>query len=159
MSGVGDDSSLALVPDSYDSPVARELIDELQEEYVIRYGGRDETPVDPTQFAQPAGTFVVMYDGDVPVGCAGLRRRSDTEVEVKRMFVRKPFRGKGLSRWLLAHIEEVAREMGYQRIMMETGLEQPEAMKLYETSGYDEIPGFGYYADAPENRCYAKTLR
>lgn len=153
-----DDNALALVPESYGSLVARELIEELQEEYIVRYGGRDETPVDPTQFAPPAGAFVVMYDGDVAVGCAGLRRHSDTDVEVKRMFVRKPFRGKGLSRWLLAHIEDVARDMGYQRILMETGLEQPEAMKLYETSGYDDIPGFGFYADAPENRCYAKLL-
>ena len=158
MSVERDDSGLALVPESYDSLVALELIEELQEEYVLRYGGRDETPVDPTQFAPPAGAFVVMYDDDVPVGCAGLRRHNDTDVEVKRMFVRRAFRGKGLSRWLLAHIEDVAREMGYQRIIMETGLEQPEAMKLYETSGYHEIPGFGYYADAPENRCYAKKL-
>ena len=158
MSSERDDSSLTLVPESYDSLVARDLIEELQEEYVVRYGGRDETPVDPTQFSPPAGAFVVMYDGKVPVGCAGLRHHTDTDVEVKRMFVRKPFRGKGLSRWLLAHIEEVAKAMGYQRILMETGLEQPEAMKLYETSGYDEIPGFGYYADAPENRCYAKAL-
>lgn len=158
MSVERDDSGLALVPENYDSRVARELIEELQEEYVVRYGGRDATPVDPQQFAPPGGAFVVMYDGDTPVGCAGLRGHNDADVEVKRMFVRKPFRGKGLSRWLLAHIEEVAKEMGYRRVLMETGIQQPEAMKLYETTGYEEIPGFGYYADAPESRSYAKNL-
>ena len=142
----------------YDGDIAVALIEELQDEYIVRYGGRDDTPVDPGQFAPPDGAFVVMFDGEVPVGCAGLRRHDDRDVEVKRMFVRKPFRGKGLSRWLLAHIEDEARNMGYQRILMETGLAQPEAMALYESSGYDAIPGFGYYADAPENRCYAKTL-
>ncbi len=143
---------------AYDAPAAKVLIEELQQEYVARYGGRDDTPVDPAQFAAPAGAFLVMrVDGDL-AGCAGLRRHDDDRVEVKRMFVRSTFRGRGLSRWLLARVEEQARALGYTRVLMETGLRQPEAMHLYATSGYEPIPGFGHYANAPENRCYAKDL-
>ena len=143
---------------AYDSPVAMALIEELQQEYVVRYGGRDDTPVDPAQFAAPAGAFLVMrVDGEV-AGCVGLRRHDDRRVEVKRMFVRPAFRGRGLSRWLLARVEDQGRTLGYTRVLMETGLKQPEAMHLYETSGYQLIPGFGHYAQAPENRCYAKDL-
>ncbi len=142
----------------YDSPEAHVLIEELQEEYVIRYGGRDETPVDPDDFAPPRGTFLLAHrDGEV-VGCAGMRRRSRTEVEVKRMFIRQPFRGRGYSRGLLALIEDEARTLGFTRVLMETGLAQPEAMSLYESSGYERIPGFGHYRNEPQNRCYAKEL-
>lgn len=142
----------------YDSPSAHQLIEELQEEYILRYGGRDETPVDPDDFAPPQGSFFLVYrDGDV-VGCAGMRRRSEEDVEVKRMFVRRPFRGRGYSRDLLALVEDEARTLGFSRVLMETGLAQPEAMHLYETSGYERIPGFGHYRNEPQNRCYAKTL-
>lgn len=142
----------------YDSPEAHLLIEELQDEYVIRYGGRDETPVDPDDFAPPRGTFLLAYRDGRLVGCAGMRRRSDGDVEVKRMFIRRPFRRRGYSRDLLALIEDEARTMGFTRILMESGLGQPEAMSLYESSGYDRIPGFGHYRNEPQNRCYAKAL-
>lgn len=142
----------------YESDVVDEMIEELQREYVVRYGGRDETPVDPTQFRPPSGTFLLMTIGSIAVGCAGLRRHDQSSVEVKRMFVRSEYRGRGLSRGLLQRIEREAGVLGYSRIVMETGLKQPEAMHLYETSGYQPIPGFGHYANAPQNRCYAKAL-
>jgi GNAT superfamily N-acetyltransferase len=135
-----------------------DLIEELQEEYVVRYGGRDDTPVDPEQFAPPTGSFLVATQDGEPVGCGGLRRHDEQQVEVKRMFVRTPFRGRGLARVLLAALEDEARSLGYRRILMESGTAQPEAMALYESSGYERIPGFGYYRDSPENRCYAKDL-
>ncbi|HEX5018400.1 MAG TPA: GNAT family N-acetyltransferase [Actinomycetes bacterium] len=142
----------------YDSHEAQQLIAELQEEYTERYGGPDETPVDPDEFEAPDGAFFVAHrDGEL-VGCAGMRRFSTTEVEVKRMFIRRPFRGRGWSRTLLALVEDEARALGFSRILMETGLRQPEAMALYESSGYEPIPGFGHYRDAPGNRCYAKQL-
>jgi len=142
----------------YDAPEVHDLIEELQQEYVIRYGGRDETPVDPDEFSPPAGSFLVAYLDDEPVGCGGLRRHDDEQVEGKRMFVRSPFRGQGLSRLLLAALEDEARELGYRRILMESGTKQPEAMALYESSGFESIPGFGYYRNEPANRCYAKDL-
>ena len=148
--------TLETVP--YDSPEAHLLIEELQDEYVIRYGERDQTPVDPDDFAAPRGTFLLAYrDGEL-VGCAGMRRRSEVDVEVKRMFIRRPFRGRGYSRGLLALIEQEASSLGFARILMESGLAQPEAMGLYESSGYERIPGFGHYRDKPQNRCYAKAL-
>ena len=142
----------------YDSDIATTMVEELQQEYVIRYGGRDATTVEPDQFAPPSGAFFIVYVDGEPAGCSGLRRHDDDNVEVKRMFVRRPFRGRGLSRWLLAQVEERGRALGYRRMLMETGQQQPEAMHLYETSGYEPIPGFGHYAQAPENRCYAKDL-
>lgn len=150
--------TFSVARERYDSPDAQMLIEEVQGEYVIRYGGRDETPVDPADFTPPEGTFLLLHRDATLVGCAGLRRRSDEDVEVKRMLVRQAYRGRGYARELLALVEEEARSMGFARIMMETGLAQPEAMALYESSGYEPIPGFGYYRNEPQNRCYAKKL-
>jgi GNAT superfamily N-acetyltransferase len=142
----------------YDSDEARQLITELQSEYVERYGGPDATPVDPDEFTSPNGAFFVGHRDGEPVGCAGLRRHSATDVEVKRMFIRRPFRGRGWSRTLLRLLEDEARRLGFERIILETGLQQPEAMGLYQSSGYGAIPGFGHYRESPLNRCYAKEL-
>ena len=59
---------------------------------------------------------------------------------------------------MLAHLERTAAEAGAEAMILETGTAQPEAMALYESSGYTPIPSFGYYRHAPLNRCYAKTL-
>jgi len=142
----------------YDDPVVDALVEELQEEYVVRYGSRDGTPVDPGQFAEPAGSFLVARVDGIPVGCVGLRRHDAERVEVKRMFVRAPYRGRGLARALVRASEEEARRLGYRVVLMESGTAQPEAMALYESSGYLPTPGFGYYKDSPLNRCYAKSL-
>ena len=142
----------------YDDATSHALIAELQEEYVDRYGGPDVTPVDPDEFAPPRGAFLVLTVDSEPVACAGLRRHDDQRVEVKRMFVRRPFRRRGLSRGLLAAVEDEAVRLGYRRILLETGSAQPEAVALYRSSGYDQISGFGYYADEPGNLCFAKDL-
>ena len=143
----------------YDSAEAQRLIGELQREYTERYGGPDETPLDALEFEPPSGAFFVAHrDGEL-VGCAGMRRHTDSDVEVKRMFIRRPFRGRGWSRMLLSLVESEAVTLGFSRILIETGDMQPEAMSLYETSGYEPIPGFGHYRDEPGNRCYAKTLK
>jgi GNAT superfamily N-acetyltransferase len=92
----------------YEDAVVHLLVEELQDEYVHRYGDRDGTPVDPSQFAPPTGTFLVVRVDDEPAGCVGLRRHDDERVEVKRMFVRKPFRGRGLARRLIAASEDEA---------------------------------------------------
>jgi GNAT superfamily N-acetyltransferase len=67
--------------------------------------------------------------------------------EIKRMFVREPARGRGLARLLLAHLESTAFEAGIRRFVLETGLEQPDAVALYRSSGYVDVPPFGHYAD------------
>lgn len=143
---------------------ALRLIDEVQEEYVVRYGGRDETPLDPLMFEPPTGTFLVGYVDDAPVATGAWRRSgvvalgTDRTAEVKRMYVARAARGRGLARQMLAALEESAREHGFEAVVLETGLRQPEAIGLYESAGYLPIPPFGYYRDAPLSRCYARRV-
>lgn len=150
-------------------PDSATLVEAVQQEYVARYGGRDESPIDPTYFEEPLGAFFVGYLEETPVVTGAWRRRTDVVVdslvgttsltaEVKRMYVAPAARSLGLARAMLAYLEETARRAGVEAMVLETGIRQPEAIRLYETSGYHRVPGFGFYRDAPLSRCYAKTL-
>ncbi|HVV76207.1 MAG TPA: GNAT family N-acetyltransferase [Mycobacteriales bacterium] len=151
-------SDLEIREEAYDSAVAQQLIAAVQAEYVVRYGGPDEGPIDGSEFRPPHGLFIVGYLGTEPVATGGLRQHAEGEVELKRMYVVPEARGKGLARVMLAALEERARGMGASRIVLETGDRQPEAVSLYETSGYERIEGFGFYACAPLSLSFEKRL-
>lgn len=146
-------------------PDAALLVEDVQLEYVARYGGRDETPLEPGYFEPPNGAFFVGYLDGRPVATGAWRRRRDVVVdgldqsaEVKRMYVAPSARRRGLARAMLTHLEGTARAAGAEVVVLETGLAQPEALALYESSGYTPIPGFGFYKDAPQSRCFARRL-
>ena len=149
----------------FDHPDATALIAELQQEYVRRYGGQDVTPVDITEFAAPRGLFLVGYLHGEPVACGGWRAHegdepgfADGDAEIKRMYVVPAARGRGLARTVLAELERTAATAGRRRLVLETGLRQPEAIGLYTSSGYGEIPRFSVYRCEASSRCYAKLL-
>jgi ribosomal protein S18 acetylase RimI-like enzyme len=149
----------------FTSPDALQLVAEVQAEYVTLYGGPDDTPLDPTMFDAPAGAFFVGYLDDVPVAMGGWRLRPDVprlggrlSAEIKRMYVAPHGRRRGLARALLAHLEETARNSGADVIVLETGTAQPEAIALYESSGYEPVEKFGHYSWSPKQRCYGKRL-
>lgn len=145
---------------------ALRLVAEVQLEYVARYGGTDDTPLDAAMFEPPTGSFFVAYDGDEPVASGAWRRRSDVPVlgvsetaEVKRMYVVPRAQRRGLARRMLAHLEATAAEAGVEVLVLETGTLQPEAIALYTSAGYVPVPGFGHYRDSPLSRCFATDLR
>jgi len=157
--------ALRLEPVRLDHPDALALIAEVQQEYVVRYGGPDESPIDPTMFDPPGGAFFVGYLGAVPVATGGWKRRSGiaafgrtVPAEVKRMYVAPAGRRQGLARAVLAHLETTAHAAGADVMVLETGTAQPEAIALYESSGYVQIEKFGHYAWSPQSRCYGKRL-
>jgi GNAT superfamily N-acetyltransferase len=150
---------------AYDHPDARALIAEVQQEYVRRYGEQDITPVDPAEFAPPRGLFLVGYLDGAPVACGGWRAHdsdepefADGDAEIKRMYVVPAARGRGLARAVLAALERTAVEAGRRRIVLETGLAQPEAIALYRSSGYERVVNFGAYRCHPQSVCFAKPL-
>ncbi|WP_319804177.1 GNAT family N-acetyltransferase [Nocardioides dongkuii] len=156
---------LEVVRVGYDHPDAVRLVEEVQAEYVARYGGRDESPVDPALFLPPRGSFFVGYRPDGDAVATGAWRHSGVEAlgttrtaEIKRMYVVPRAQRRGHARRVLAHLEATARAAGYQALVLETGSQQPEAMALYESAGYVLIAPFGYYRDSPVNRCYGKRL-
>ena len=145
-------------------PDAQLLVEAVQEEYVVRYGGRDESPVDPRDFEDPLGRFFVGYLDGVPVATGAWRRSSvralgvEVTAELKRMYVVPAAQRRGLARQVLAHLEATAAQAGIEALVLETGIAQPEAIALYESSGYVPIPGFGHYRDSDLSRCFGRVL-
>jgi GNAT superfamily N-acetyltransferase len=154
-------SDLDIRAESMDSEAAQTLIGHVQQEYVKRYGGFDETALESAEFAPPNGAFFVGYLDGIAVICGGWRALPSwpRTAEIKRMFVLADYRRLGLARLLLAHIEDSARDAGYDRLWLETGENQPEALALYASSGYEPIEGYGHYKDAPLGRPMGKSLR
>jgi ribosomal protein S18 acetylase RimI-like enzyme len=149
----------------YDHPDSKKLIDAVQREYVIRYGGEDVTPVAPSEFQPPNGLFLVGYLDGRAVASGGWRVHDgdelglrDGDAEIKRMYIVPEARGKGLARQMLAKLENTAALAGRKRMVLETGTRQPEAIGLYTSSGYTEMAKFGSYRDDPLSRCFAKDL-
>lgn len=148
----------------YGHPDAVRLIEQVQQEYVARYGSRDESPVEPEMFEPPGGSFFVGYAGDAAVSTGAWRRSPvaafDTKevAEIKRMYVVREAQRAGHARRMLAHLERTAAETGVRAMILETGIVQPEAIALYTSAGYQPIPGFGYYRDSPVSRCFGKLL-
>ena len=142
----------------WDDPGATALRTAQRDELTIRYGTPDSEPgILPS--ADDIAVFYVAYDdADTPVGCGGLRELDPTEGEIKRMFVAPASRGTGVSTAILATLEEAARARGWQRLVLETGSEQPDAMRFYEREGYAPIPNYGHYVGSDLSRCYEKLL-
>jgi GNAT superfamily N-acetyltransferase len=146
-------------------PDAQLLVEEVQQEYVERYGGRDHTPIQDSDLAPPQGAFYVGYLDRGPVATGAWRFRDDVSrlgstrpAEVKRMYVAPAARRQGLARLMLAHLEDAARAAGAEVMVMETGTAQPEAIALYLAAGYEPVEPFGHYAWSPQNRCYGRRL-
>ena len=117
------------------SPEAAALITGLQAELDERYPGIAIEKIEPVEFSGDGGAFLLArYDG-VAVACGALRRLTGTVAEMKRMFVKKEERGHGFGRAILLALEDMAKTFGYQTIRLGTGINQPEAIALYEEHG------------------------
>ena len=93
-----------------------------------------------SEFAPPSGTIVVAWDGEAPIGMAGLRRLTGTRGEVKRLFVRESGRRRGVARALLAELERIAPELGYHELWLDTHADEPAV--LFRSAGYADIPRY-----------------
>jgi GNAT superfamily N-acetyltransferase len=145
-------------PRSYDDPDVARMVEEVQAEYIQRYGGRDAAAVDPAEFSPPAGLFLVGLLDGVPVATGGWRRLSAGRAEIKRMYVSAAHRRRGLSKRMLAELERTAAQAGIAQVVLNTGPSQPEAVALYEVSGYLPVPAFGHYACHPRAMFFGKSV-
>ncbi|WP_244317138.1 GNAT family N-acetyltransferase [Micromonospora terminaliae] len=152
-------SEIEIRAQRFDAPESQALIRAALADLGARYGGNgDDTPVDAAEFEPPAGTFLVAYLDGEPVGCGGWRSHGDDTAELKRMYTAPAARGRGVARAVLAAVERSARDHGRKRIILECGDKQPEAIAMYTSAGYERIPNFGFYQDAPGCLSYGRTL-
>lgn len=99
-------------------------------------------PAEPHDFVPPSGAFLVAYLQDEPVGCGGVRHLEGGVSEIKRMWVAESVRGLGTGRRLLAEMEGHARRHGSSTTRLDTNRFLVEAIALYRSAGYVEVPAF-----------------
>jgi GNAT superfamily N-acetyltransferase len=144
-----DGAVLTLRALPYDDPLARDLIERVQQEYVQRYGGPDEAAVDPAEFLPPRGLFLVAEVDGVPAGCGAWRAIGADVAEIKRVYVEPGFRRRGLAHELVVCLERSGGAAGHREVVLNTGDRQPEALALYAELGYRPVSGYGIYACSP----------
>jgi GNAT superfamily N-acetyltransferase len=102
--------------------------------------------------------FVVGFVDGRPVACGALQPLGNGVGEIKRMYVRRPYRRRGFGRLILAALEELAVEQGYHTLRLETGNYLTTALNLYQAAGYHPIPLYGEYVGNPRSACFEKSL-
>lgn len=111
------------------------------------------------QMAQRDTTlFVARDESGAAIGMGALRRHANGVGEVKRMFVRPEARGRGIGEAILAHIEALAREEGFTRLVLETGSNFDAARRVYERSAFEPCDGVLDYPPSPWTAFYEKEL-
>lgn len=133
------------------------LVRQLDKDLAIRDG--DDHPfyaqynkIDAIKYA------IVAYRNNEAVGCGAIKEYSPGVMEVKRMYVPDTLRNNGIATIVLSEIETWAKELGCSRLILETGKKQPEAIRLYERSGYTVIPNFGQYEGIENSVCFEKVV-
>jgi len=142
----------------WDDPASVELRNAQRAEIAIRYGTPDSEP-GPEPGAHDITAFFVAFSPEgVALACGGVRALSETEAEIKRMYARPEARGTGAATSIVRRLEEYGRDSGWRRLVLETGTEQPDAVRFYSREGYERIPNFGYYEGLDQSLCFGKEL-
>lgn len=101
---------------------------------------------------------IVIYEKDSPIGGGAIRRYSEDEIELKRIFVHPEYQGRGIGTMLVSALIEWAAELGYHRMILETGALLAESCAVYKKLGFEVIPNYGPYINMPESLCMARNL-
>ena len=151
--------SARLIACPYTHPHARMLLHRLHKEQHELYGFADDPDDTPaSDYAPPNGLFIVATLDTTPVACGGWRRRGAITAEIKRMYTLPDLRGHGLGLQVLRRLEDDARRAGIQHMLLETGRDNYQALRLYSTSGYTPTSPYVTGRNPVINRALRKSL-
>jgi len=147
-----------ITPERPDTPDAISLIAELEAHLEPLYpsASRHGFSVDKL-LAEAVAFFLLRADG-TPAACGGIKLVGLDYGEIKRMYVRPPFRGLGFGKLMIDHLAAYALAHDVALLRLETGIHQRAAINLYERMGFRRIPPFGPYREDPLSLCYEKWL-
>lgn len=133
------------------------LVNQL-DKYLVTVDGDDNAFYDQYNKIDKMKHIVLFYKNDMAVACGGMKPYDNKTMEIKRMWTNETERKKGIASKILSELEEWARELLYEKCILETGARQLEALKFYERNGYNRIPNFGQYSAIENSRCFEKVL-
>ena len=134
-----------------------ELVRQL-DEYLKVTDGKDHAFYDQYNKIDHIDHVVVAYGEGIAAGCGAIKPFLPNQMEIKRMYVDPEYRGQGIATSILAELELWAAELGYESCILETGINQKEAIVLYERSNYQRIENYGQYAGISTSFCYHKIV-
>ncbi len=150
--------SAIITPERPDSTDAVALITELEAELDPLYPTMSRHGYSVEKLIAQKVAFFVLRENDMPAGCGGVQLFGTDYGELKRMYVRPPFRGSGFGRMLVDHLAEHTRTRGVGLLRLETGIHQAAAIHLYERMGFQRIPPFGSYFEDPNSLFFEKRI-
>jgi putative acetyltransferase len=134
-----------------------ELTKQLDKELKLIYG-ESQVEFDQYNIINDLSTVVIAFINEKPVGCGCFKQYNERSVELKRMYVDSKIRSKGVGAAILTELEQWAKELNYNYVVLETGTKQPFAVRLYEKMGYQQISNFDPYQGNELSICFSKTL-
>jgi len=150
--------AVVILPEHPASPDATALIAELDACLEPLYARESRHGFSVERLVADAVAFFVIREDGAPAGCGGIKLFGTEYGEIKRMWVRPEFRGRGFGRLMLDHLAEYARQHAVTLLRLETGIHQHAAVRLYEQVGFRRIPPFGPYTDDPVSLCYERRM-
>ena len=139
--------NLQIVKTNSDNPAFKMLEAELESELNER---DDSIQLQFDSYDTPKNyidTVVVAYDDDTPIGFGCFKPFDDSTAEIKRMYVSKDYRRKGVASIILLELELWAAQHEFIKMALHSSTKQPEAIHLYTKYGYKKIPSYGMYAN------------
>lgn len=126
--------------------------------YLAEIDGEDHAFYDQFNKIDLLRNCIVIFENDKAIACGAIKPIDGSTMEVKRMFTLPAYRGKGLAVSVLKELEIWAKELGYEKTVLETGKKQIEAVALYKKCNYSIIPNYGQYAGIENSICFEKIL-
>lgn len=140
-----------------DNPDFQNLTSELDDELCRIYNTNKE---DYEEYNRITGlpTVILAYENGMAIACGCFKQFDAHRLELKRMFVKPGFRGKGIASMMVDELEKWGKELGYGTMILETGKGQPDAIALYRKLGYTDIPHFGEFPEESRSVCLGKMI-
>jgi GNAT superfamily N-acetyltransferase len=135
----------------------RDLVKLLDADLAVR-NGEDQAFYSQFNKIDMIKNCIVVYIDEIPAACGAFKKFADDTVEIKRMYTHPDFRKRGLATAIVKELEKWAKELNYKKAVLESSLEQNEALSVYEKCGYIRIPNYGQYIGIEKSVCYEKIL-
>lgn len=147
----------SIIKTNSENKAFQQLVIELDKELAIR-DGDEHAFYDQFNKIATIKHVILVYEEDKAVGCGALKEYNADTMEIKRMYVPLDKRGQGIASLIVQALESWAKELGYSKCILETGVNQPEAIRLYKKNSYKVIPNYGQYAGMVNSVCFQKAL-
>jgi len=147
----------SIIKTNSENKAFQQLVVELDKELAIR-DGDEHAFYDQFNKITAIKHVILVYEEDKAVGCGALKEYNTDTMEIKRMYVPLDKRGQGIASLIVQSLESWAKELGYSKCILETGVNQPEAIGLYKKNSYTIIPNYGQYAGMENSVCFQKVF-